>query len=475
MDSLILNIKKYREKPITILFIIALISVIYGVAFKIIENEQIFIKYKLIIYFISYIIGIIIWAFATKRLVLPSHKFTVFIYANFDEEKAENELRKLVDESIKEIKSKHNFIRIIRKPFNICNDKTELIDKLNRMIIKPDLAWLATIKSGKETYAGQTSYKIDIKKFDILCNFPPDSNYKLNNTTINFKNDLTIRNLDKDWVYFENNSYKDKEKLKVNFIDNILYSIGIFLIYSFKWENSCDVLKQLYKPILIKISSKEVQKIPINSTLFAGMRLSNILMNLLTSLSYKEFAKYEYNKAYQLVLECERLFPNSFQEPGRYELLAMLAYLCGEFDNSVKYTNILANIQGNKFTVYINCGFYAILNNSIKDLYENYEKIINYKNKSDFNAVDVVGFLEDQRGKEKLKGKDALIDFAEAILTKLFINTEDGNKQLDDFMLNNEHSQEYISLCKLCQKVRDIKDSAGTNNKIYKKKKRKRR
>jgi len=153
----------------------------------------------------------------------------------------------------------------------------------------------------------------------------------------------------------------------------------------------------------------------------------------------------------------------------------MLAYLCGEIDNSVKYTNMLANIQGNKFTVYINCGFYAILENSIKDLYENYEKVINYKNKSDFNAVEVVGFLEDQRGKEKLKGKDALIDFAEAILTKLFINTEDGNKQLDEFISNNEHTQEYISLCKLCQKVKNIKDSARTNNKIYKKKKRKRR
>lgn len=471
-----IKLKKYWEKTIATILLLGLTLTIWALIFEIFGFDQTFSwTLKAIIIISTYILTIIIWVFSTKRFVLPSNKFTIYIYAKFDEDKAEIELRKLVDESIKEIKTKHKFLRIIRKPFNIANDANEINDKLKKMIIKPDIVWFATIKSGKETIDGNTSFKIVIEKFDIVCNFPPDSYFKLNKTLINIKKDLTIRNLDKDWVFLENNSYKDKQKIKSNFIDTILYSTGIFMIYSFEWENACEIFKSLYQPITIKITNKKIQKIPVSNSQFVGMRLSDILMNLLTTLSFKAFSDDKYNKAYKLALECEKLFPNTVQEPIRYELLAMLAYYCNEIENSIAFTNKLTAIPGNMFTVYINRGFYAILNNSIKDLYENYEKIINYKNKSNFNAVELVGFLEEQRGKDKLKGKDALLDFAEAIHTKLFIDNEEGNKLLDDFISNNEKIETYFPLCELCQKVRTLTQQKRTNRNNYKKKKKKKR
>jgi len=246
-------------------------------------------------------------------------------------------------------------------------------------------------------------------------------------------------------------------------------------LYSLEWENACNIFKSLYQPITIKISNKKIQKIPVSNSQFVGMRLANILMNLLTTLSFEAFYKADCYKAYKLALECEKLFPNTIQEPSRYELLARLAYECNEMDNSIEYTNKLASIPGCMFSVYINRGFYAILNNSIKDLYENYEKIINYKNKPNFNAVELVGFLEEQRGKDKLKDKDALLDFAEAIHTKLFIDNEDGNKLLDDFISNNEKIETYFPLCELCQKIRILTQQKRTNRKNYKKKKKKKK
>lgn len=66
--------------------------------------------------------------------------------------------------------------------------------------------------------------------------------------------------------------------------------------------------------------------------------------------------------------------------------------------------------------------------------------------------IDVVGFFEEHR--DKLVDRSGLVDFAEAAITKLFIDINDGNKLLDDFENAYKDIPEFDKIIELCYNMR---------------------
>lgn len=139
------------------------------------------------------------------------------------------------------------------------------------------------------------------------------------------------------------------------------------------------------------------------------------------------------------------------------------------------FTERLYSISGGKFFYYLNCGFYAILENDIRKVYENYSEIYKRANSVSFDAVDVVDFLEQQRSIVGSLGSEKLIDFAQAFHTRMFIDDKMGETMVDEFIVKNRDNDNLSLLCDLCKKTKQtttkVKKSYNkVKNKRYKKK-----
>lgn len=453
--ELLEKVKSYWDKKTGIILLIAILIYSYFQwLFPILQTNLSQLKiWNYLFSFIPVILAYCIWAFSTGRLYISTKKFTLGLIIRIDDSRNEQQIKQIIKACVEDIRNEFNDIKIIFYPVNYKKNEKEIQRHLKFRILPIDAFVVATIESGNITLKnGSNSNMIHLSKFFFAGNFDMNENVNLFNSNLSANKDLSLRFLHKSWSYIESNSYNDKKKIKRNFKDTILYFSAIYLIYKQELEISLNILKTLYQPELQNIKI-ENNKIILTRDQIAAFRLNHILLNLYYTTALSDYFESKCpQKAYKLLLECNKLFPLHPELYYHLIPLANFAYRCNDLKNAVRFTEQAEELKGETIDVLLNKGFFALLENDIEKFRVIYSKIAGNLIPPSYNMIDVVGFFEEHR--DKLVDKSGFVDFAESAITKLFIDINEGNKLLDDFENTYNETQGFDKLIELSFSIR---------------------
>lgn len=453
--ELLEKVKSYWDKKTGIILLIAvLIYSYFQWLFPLLQANFPELKiWNYLFSIIPVIIAYCIWAFNTGRLYISTKKFTLGLIIRIDDSRNEHQIKQIIKTCVDEIKNEFEDIKIVFYPVNYKKNEKEIQRHLKFRFLPIDAFVVASIESGNITLEnGNNSNMIHLSKFFFAGNFDMNENVRLFNSSLSANKDLSLRFLHKNWSFIESNSFNDKKRIKRNFKDTILYFSAIYLIYKQELEISLNILKTLYQPELQKIKI-ENNKIVLSRDQIAAFRLNHILLNLYYTTALSDYFESKCpQKAYKLLLECNDLFPLHPELYYHLIPLANFAYRCNDLKNAIRFTEQAEELKGETIDVLLNKGFFALLENDIENFRINYSKIAGNLIPPNYNMIDVVGFFEEHR--ERLVDRAGLVDFAEAAITKLFIDINDGNKLLDDFENSYKDIHGFDKLIELCYNIR---------------------
>jgi len=184
----------------------------------------------------------------------------------------------------------------------------------------------------------------------------------------------------------------------------------------------------------------------------AAGRLNNILLNLFYLAAAKTYDETsDSQSAYILLKDCEKIFYNHPDSYYHYILLARFAYENGNLDEAKAYTNKAKERMGETFEVLLNLAFFAIIDFNIDEVTKWYKRLLKKAVPTDFNAADVIDFLE--RQKTRLCDHIVLLDFAIGLLNSLFLDADNGRIMLSEFICSNAEVSNYTSLINFAKEV----------------------
>jgi len=417
--------------------------------------KEIFPLYEIWIYvaiLIPIILVTIYWIFNTNRLYFSNKKFTLGLIMRVDASSAEAHMKRIVHDCVKEIKNEFPDIKIILYPINYKKTEKDILRHIRLRLLPIDAFIVATVESGNIVVDGLNTNKIELSKFFFAGNFDVNENLNVFKSTISINNDLSLRLFYKNWSFIENNSFNDKKKIKHNLKDTLLHFSGIYLIYKQELEIALNILKALYKPELSKLKF-ENGKANLNREQIAALRLNHIILNLYYKTALDDYFTNKCStKAYSLLLECNKTFPIHAELYDHLISLAYFAFQCGDVDNAILFTEQAQEIKGEQFEIILNFGFFALLKNDIDKLRHYYFRISQTKIPSDYVVTAIIDFFEEQR--KDLPDRLVYIDFAQAILTKLYLEIEYGNNLINEFIQTNSNNEKLAPLITLCEDIR---------------------
>lgn len=393
-------------------------SLIFLSFFSFIILPEIFklsIGQKILINFIIDFLCLVIWLFSTNRIPNPFlGAFTVIYITAFSDLDDEDKVSSILRNIIKKLKSeliglKLKLVYLETNNFKDDKDVEAWRDKNSNYV---HTVIMLNFRSGELN----SKKKYQIEKIGFTA-FIPNFPTLLGDLEIHLVKELSLRNIDKNWDYIEQNSFDDKEKLFLNLRDIILYYFGIVKITELNAIDALMILKKLTKSNNIN----EVQK----------QRHNSILMQLYLKVSLDELSKNDIGKALTYLHEAEQKLAGTNLNKGVFMNLAYTYYKMGDLVKSIFYTEKMKAVGGVTLSYLVNMGFYSIIENDLKMLIYYYKQISSHQELDTFPS-SVIGFLEGE--KEFYPDKTLLITFCQGWLYKTFCSEEDGNNNLVEFI-----------------------------------------
>ncbi|MBL4616275.1 MAG: hypothetical protein JKY46_01135 [Robiginitomaculum sp.] len=164
--------------------------------------------------------------------------------------------------------------------------------------------------------------------------------------------------------------------------------------------------------------------------LIAG-RLATLILDLFSRVSTDKFNQTNYEQALELLIRCEKQFVNSGNSFGNLIQMARLSFELGMVADAKRYTDQAKLIQPNHIYVFLNQGWFALLQNDHYTLARAYSRIFETGFTIEVNAVELLEFFS--RHRPQYSNVQLLFDFVEGFTYKLSaINVEMGNEILRD-------------------------------------------
>ncbi len=443
------TIKSYWEKPIGIILTLFAASLIYyGVAKELMPQFIILEPYNTILLVIL-ITLIIIWLITTHRILLDkSNKLGVFVCINCDQDfefKAKSIFEKAINELNKDQELKMLYSGLL--PFNKFSDQKEIEKWLDNQNGNYNAIIFLKIKNGK--IDSEDAIKIDGVSY---TGYFRNNNLAINGESLNIMQDLNLRLQGKDWNYLEKNCLNDKEKLRDNIKDLILYYGGMFYLNENHFENSRIILKKIYKPSLAIVTAKTnttTNELEIKPNHIQAGRLNFLLTNIYLKCVIDKYNSDNTQEAIKLLHEVET-FPTPPEiKSSIYTNLAYMYYMVDDLIQSKHYTTLIHTVNPKSFAYLINLGFYSIIDNNPIAFSQHYS-IIDENCFMDSQPIEVIAFLNDRT--DEYPNATILIESAEAILTKIFVDEQDGNAKLKALEHKIPNSNNYKALKRLVEK-----------------------
>jgi hypothetical protein len=455
----ILKILNERNKKRGLLLGICSLISIYFFFFKPILKEypdllsvnQINILIPIILILLIYIL----WLFTSNRIALfRTGELRIGLFFNLEDEIYEEKLKKISENIIDEIKEKHNNIKITFYPINFKKSKISIKKYLenNKHII--DCIVYAKISSGNiKINENNSENHLIIDEINFIGNFNVNEKLRIFKTSIKLSNELKIRNLNKNWSYVESNSLNDKKKIQHNLKDIILFYSGIYLIYERKIKSSLNILKTLHSKQDSTISFDEEKKeIKGNKNFILASRLNDILLNLFIINARISYENLDKNDAYNSLKECEKIFPYHAQSFDHFISLARYSYDLGKIEEAKKYTKKAKEINKTNTAIFLNEGFFGILDQNENVICYNYEQLrkVHIHKKSLMNFTEIIGWLNDEK---KKNNNQELFDFIIGFLNFFYSDKKNGEDTLKILVKNFEFAEKYPKVNLLCNKI----------------------
>jgi hypothetical protein len=369
------------------------------------------------------------WLISTHRILIKDPDILGIYVCISCEENFESNAKRLFSSLIEELgrDSLLNIIYVRLLPLNKFKTQTEMETWLGKQRGDSNAVIFLNIKNGNTN----SEEKINIDSISY-SGFFKNNNLSIEGENLNISQDISLRLSNKDWSYFEKNSLDDKDKLRNNLKDLIIYYGGLFYLNESQFEHSRILLKYLYNPSLSIVEGKldknnnqiNLEVKPVN--IQAG-RLNYLLTHIYLKCILQRFDSNNPNESIILLNEVE-----TFYTPQNIKLIiymnsAYMYFIVGKIEQSKIYTNKIHDINPRSFAFAINMGFYAIIENNPIDLAKFYSSI-DENGLLDTQPLDAIGFLADYQ--MKYPNSKLLFEVAIAILMKLFIEEVDGNNKL---------------------------------------------
>jgi len=488
--SEILNINQWEKKKGFIITSITIIILYFSIGKFLLPKyfTDVSVDVSLIHFFIllsAISILFIVWFLSTNRIIFRgSSEMCIAVLVNVDDEdKINKRIRYVINNFLSEIKDSFSTkeLKIKLLPINYLTSEKSIKNHLGSRHFGLDGIIRLNIESG--------SYHIEDDKKSIEESMKVSSIdyigfFGLNNTNnfhkgINIHNDIRLGQFYKDWKYIYTNDGNDKKKYLKNIKETVLNYCGVYAIYLNKNKLALKILKTIFQPENRTFKPKLENgkgKVQLNGNNIIASRQAGILIDLYFITAFQKINNNEKEDAVNLLKECDNLMNHS--HPKRYDHCITLARMCfeiGDIEGAKNYTKICSLIRPNSFDVYLNNGWFAIIDNNINDFLYNYKKIKNKGFSNNFNFVDVIEFME--RFEEKYESSSLLIEIAKGFLWKLGAVPINGDKILDDVLqkLNSGSESRVKDLIYFINDVRRIKTSTVKKQIINSQKKKKRK
>lgn len=420
----------------------------------------------------------IIWISSTNRFFIKlSDRIYAGVIVVIDEEKDRLIVNKIVGKVINQINRSDDFqesIKLKLLPSNFCVYDSEINSFHSNFYFMYDLIIRVFVESGNY----ESIEKIIVERFSVtFTRKSPTWKKRIFYDTIDLTQDMNLLVGVRNWQYSISNSGIDKKKYLTNFHNIIIYYIVFYAIYSDRYEDALNILARVFDPnkTIVKISRKEGKDVTLTLQPFhiAEARLSAILVDLFFDSAIKSYHNKNIPKAINRLEQLEKLVGAHNKKFDQFINMARWNYEMGKVDKAIYYTEQAKRINSKAIQIYLNLGFFAILQNNMTDFCFNYRKLFEMRNNPVINWIDVIDFqLKEQ---ERIQDKEPYFKFSIAFIEYVFVDK--ANKSNFEKIVNEYRDiGEYTMIYKLGMHVLShpyIKSKTKYNS--CKKKKRRKR
>lgn len=399
------------------------------------------------------IVTFLLWVWSTNRFFLKlSSKTVCGIILITDEAKEKLVVNKIVSKVISKINKSElsNNVELKLLPSNFCETNEEIAKYYKNYSFLYDVLVRIFIESGNY----ESIEKIIIQKLSVT--FAPKSNNKQKKIFFNIVDliaDMDLQIKSRDWEYSVINSGFDKKKYLGNIFHIILYYLGFYSIYTDRFEDALQFMSRIYNPrkTKVEIAKKEGNEIKLNLKPhnIAEARLATILVDLFFQSAIKNYYNDDTEKALRYFQELEILIKEHPAKFDQWINMARWSYELGNLKQAIKYTEKAKQLKPNSLQVFLNIGFFAILEGNVDLICDNYLKIFKYRKNPGINWVDVLDFQLKQ--KESLTGKERLLNFTTSFIEYVFISQ--NRVEFEQVIDTYKESEELGCFHKLGRKV----------------------
>lgn len=366
----------------------------------------------------------LIWIYTTNRFFIRfNNKITVGIILINDDDKDKLIVSKIIRKVIHHINNSKEFSNVNLKilPSNFCKSDSETVKYHKNFIFMYDVIIQIHIDGGKF----DSIEKIKVEKFSMTFK-PKNSNRKkrIFFNIVDLSQDMSLLVNSRDWEYTLNNSGIDKKKYFENIHQVLLYYIAFYSIYIDRFEDALNIISPIFdsKKTIIPISKKEGNQIelilkPYN---LSEGRISTILVDLFFYTAIKNYINSDTKKALNYFEKLETIIKSHSLKFEQYINMARYSYELGNLEDAIMYTEKSREVDSTRVEIYLNLGFFSLLNNDINEFCKNYLKIFNNRFNNNINWVDVLEFQLRQR--DLIPDREEYFNFSISFIEYVFID-----------------------------------------------------
>lgn len=440
----IYKIRTHLKKPIGIFYSFLLAScTIYFTYDSLIKYSNINATYEIIFIASIYLLFFFIWLLYSSwtpivNQVFHSKKLVIGIaYVNIESDNLKA-VKEFCNTIISDLKSRNGLyccefyliekdyatIDAVKKDVESKNTETENVIVLEIAIGNVEGQKTFMITNGEMIYRG----------FNQLI---------FNDGILELNTDISLVSQNKVLNYTEANSLFGKKAVQKNIIEIIIYFIGTFLLCNRMFKESISTFNELFKPgdnlIVAKIepSTKSV-RIVLNQEKIVQARIAYLFEKLYREIANNYYSSGLKEQAIENLKLLEKTIGHCPLLYWDYILMARIFYQMDEPNSAREYTMKARSLfSKDTLEISLNKGFFAILDNDPKSLYNNYKNITE---NTVISMVDVVAFLEEES--IKFLDKKLLFQYAIAYLNFWYCDFRVGVESFENFIKESNNIKE---------------------------------
>lgn len=354
-----------------LLFVIALTLHSFDLSFNLLAS----------LILLSFILWLCLWLYFSGRIIFPSNKKTVILCFEIDWDGIKN-YRRVINKIINSIDDFG-----IGEKIRIKTISHDLISNKEKAHKYRDAKNVDLIIWGKTDYGNRNNERVLIFELHHTLYISKSLSEKLNL----FLTDVSLILVKKDWEIKEINELEEYKIVANNFLETILFIIGIYFIDEGQLNDSIKIFEFLLPVLTQKERDNKILEYQIQSGRVRALLVEQYFLYgriLHDNGKIKEALEY-FNK-----------IPENVPNPiPLFIMLARLSYLNGDEKNANYFTEKIRKNNKRHPAVCLNYAFFGIRQKNYDRVKFWYDEFIKHKVIFDIDIMSVITFLDEEYSK----------------------------------------------------------------------------